>query len=173
VAAVRLLAAIDAEFPRVCAERSVWTTGRILLEPNLPQIIPGRAEIFFSFRDLSVEVMDRMEACLRRLVTENNRRDRCLTRLEPVGHADPVLCDPAIVAAFTGAAESLCPDTWQAMPSGAIHDSQILARKLPVGMLFVPSIGGISHHWTEDTKRADLVLGMQVLAEGARRFLAS
>jgi N-carbamoyl-L-amino-acid hydrolase len=165
--------AVDAEFPKACAEHSVWTTGRILLEPNLPQIIPGRAEIFFSFRDLSVEVMDRMEACLRRLVTENNRRDPCVTRLDAVGHADPVLCDPAIVAAFTDAAESLCPDTWQAMPSGAIHDSQILARKLPVGMLFVPSIGGISHHWTEDTKREDLVLGMQVLAEGARRFLAA
>jgi N-carbamoyl-L-amino-acid hydrolase len=38
-------------------------------------------------------------------------------------------------------------------------------------MLFVPSIGGISHHWTEDTSRDDLVLGLQVLAEGARRFL--
>ena len=57
------------------------------------------------------------------------------------------------------------------MPSGAIHDSQILARVLPVAMLFVPSIGGISHHWAEDTKREDLVLGMEVLAEGVRRFL--
>jgi N-carbamoyl-L-amino-acid hydrolase len=59
------------------------------------------------------------------------------------------------------------------MPSGTIQDSQILARKLLIGMLFVPSIGGISHHWTEDTKREDLVLGMEVLAEAMRRFLAS
>ena len=58
------------------------------------------------------------------------------------------------------------------MQSGAIHDSQILARKLPIGMLFVPSIGGISHHWSEDTRREDLVLGVQVLGDGAERFLA-
>jgi N-carbamoyl-L-amino-acid hydrolase len=74
--------------------------------------------------------------------------------------------------ALQDAAEQLCPGQWQAMPSGAIHDSQILARVMPMAMLFVPSIGGISHHWAEDTKREDLALGVQVLAEGVRRFLA-
>jgi N-carbamoyl-L-amino-acid hydrolase len=173
LSAVRLLAAIDAEFPKVCGERSVWTTGRIRLEPNLPMIIPGHAELVFSFRDISEETMDRMEQCLRRLVVESNRRERCFTRLEPIGDCQPALCDPAIKGAFSDAAEALCPGAWQEMPSGAIHDSQVLSRKLPVGMLFVPSIGGISHHWSEDTKRDDLMLGMQVFAEGARRFLAA
>ncbi|MFZ4409350.1 MAG: M20/M25/M40 family metallo-hydrolase [Paracraurococcus sp.] len=170
--AMRLLAAIDREFPHAAAERSVWTTGRILLEPNLPQIIPGRAEIFFSFRDLSVAVMDRMEECLLALVRESNRRERCIATLEAIGHSAPAPCDPAILAALRGAAKDICPDAWQAMPSGAIHDSQILARVMPVGMLFVPSIGGISHHWSEDTRREDLELGLRVLAEGARRVLA-
>jgi len=170
--AVRLLAAIDAEFPRVCAERSVWTTGRLVLEPNAPAIIPGRAEIIFSYRDLSVEVMARMEECLRAVVRESNRRERCSTTLEAISHTAPALCDPAMQQALTDAATSLCPGAWQAMPSGALHDSQIVARKMPVSMLFVPSIGGISHHWSEDTKRDDLALGFEVLAEGARRFLA-
>lgn len=169
--AVRLLGMIDQEFPRVCAERSVWTTGRIALEPNAPMIIPGRAELVFSFRDLSGAVMDRMEECLRRVVQESNRRERCPAVLEEIGRSEAAISDPAIVRAFTEAAEVLCPGAWQAMPSGAIHDSQILARKLPIGMLFVPSIGGISHHWSEDTKREDLVLGMEVLAEAARRLL--
>ena len=44
---------------------------------------------------------------------------------------------------------------------------------MPSAMLFVPSIGGISHHWTEDTKEEDLVIGLRVLAEGAGRFLES
>lgn len=169
--AVRLLGMIDQEFPRVCAERSVWTTGRIALEPNAPMIIPGRAELVFSFRDLSGAVMDRMEDCLRRVVQESNRRERCPAVLEEIGRSEAAISDPAIVRAFTEAAEVLCPGAWQAMPSGAIHDSQILARKLPIGMLFVPSVGGISHHWSEDTKREDLVLGMEVLAEAARRLL--
>jgi N-carbamoyl-L-amino-acid hydrolase len=50
------------------------------------------------------------------------------------------------------------------MPSGAGHDAQILARRGPAGMLFVPSIGGISHHWREDTKPEDIVIGCQVMA---------
>jgi N-carbamoyl-L-amino-acid hydrolase len=170
--AVRLLGAIDREFPKVCGARSVWTTGRIVLEPNAPQIIPGRAEIAFSFRDLSAEVMARMEACLHRLVQESNRRERCPARLEAIGHTAPAPCDPAMQRALQDAAEQLCPGQWQAMPSGAIHDSQILARVMPMAMVFVPSIGGISHHWAEDTKREDLALGVQVLAEGVGRFLA-
>ena len=48
------------------------------------------------------------------------------------------------------------------MPSGAGHDAQILASRVPAGMLFVPSIGGISHHWAEDTAEADIVLGCEV-----------
>ncbi len=171
--AVRILAAIDTEFPRVVGERSVWTTGRIVLEPNSMAIIPGRAEIGLSFRDISPEVLDRMERCLRAVVQESNRRERCPAVLEAIGHISPAPCDPAMQAALTKAAEELCPGAWQAMASGAIHDSQILARKLPVAMLFVPSIGGISHHWAEDTKREDLALGLEVLAEGARRFLAA
>ena len=171
LSAVRLLAAIDTEFPRICGERSVWTTGRIELHPNLAQIIPGRAELFFSYRDLSPDVMGRMEQCLQAVVRESNRRERCTATLQRIGQFPPVLCDLAMQEALSDAARSLCPDAWQSMPSGAIHDSQVLAGKLPVAMLFVPSIGGISHHWAEDTKREDLVLGLQVLAEGAKRFL--
>ena len=170
--AVRILAAIDTEFPRVAGQRSVWTTGRIVLEPNAPQIIPGRAEVSFSFRDLSPEIMADMERCLHAVVQESNRRERCPATLEALGHSAPAPCDPAMRAALAEAAEALCPGDWQAMPSGAIHDSQIIARKLPVAMLFVPSIGGISHHWAEDTKREDLALGLEVLVEGTRRFLA-
>ena len=58
------------------------------------------------------------------------------------------------------------------MPSGAGHDAQILAERMKSSMLFVPSIGGISHHYAENTKDEDIVLGCQVLAEGAARILA-
>jgi N-carbamoyl-L-amino-acid hydrolase len=169
--AVRILGAIDREFPRVCGERSVWTTGRIVLDPNAPQIIPGRAEISFSFRDLSPEILSAMERCLHAIVVESNRRERCHARLEAIGHIAPAPCDSVMQAALIGAADGLCPGAWHAMPSGAIHDSQILARVLPIAMLFTPSIGGISHHWTEDTKRDDLALGLEVLADGVSRFL--
>jgi N-carbamoyl-L-amino-acid hydrolase len=58
------------------------------------------------------------------------------------------------------------------MPSAAGHDAQILAQRVPAGMLFVPSIGGISHHWSENTADADIALGCQVMATAAATILA-
>ncbi|GJD50159.1 N-carbamoyl-L-amino acid hydrolase [Methylobacterium crusticola] len=172
LAAVRLLAAIDEAFPRVCGERSTWTTGRIALDPGAPSIIPGRAEVMFQFRDVAVPVLERMEATLRALIRESNRRERCTARLVAVSRATPALCDPALMGALTEAAEALCPGGWQAMPSGAGHDAQNVARIMPAAMLFVPSVGGISHHWAEDTREEDLALGVRVLGAAAERLLA-
>lgn len=169
--AVRLLAAIDQEFPRICGERSTWTAGRITLDPGAPSIIPGGADILFQFRDISMETLERMEAALRRLVQESNRRERCATTLHVVSRSRPALSDPAMMAALDAAAEAAAPGAWQRMPSGAGHDAQYLAKQMPAVMLFVPSIGGISHHWAENTSDEDLALGAQVLVDGAARFL--
>jgi N-carbamoyl-L-amino-acid hydrolase len=106
-------------------------------------------------------------------VRESNRRERCAVTLEPVSLSVPAVCDPALMAALEGAAEQLAPGGWQHMPSGAGHDAQVIARRIPAAMLFVPSIGGISHHWAEDTKDEDLALGASVLGEAARRLLVA
>ena len=171
LAAVRLLAWIDAEFPKHCAERTVWTCGRIALSPGAPSIIPGRAEVLFQFRDIAPDVLERLDMVLRRAVQESNRRERCTVTLEVTSQSAPALCDPAWQDALAGAAERLAPGKWRCMPSGAGHDAQYMARKMPSAMLFVPSISGISHHWTEDIAPEDLAMGIRVLAEGARRFL--
>jgi N-carbamoyl-L-amino-acid hydrolase len=76
-----------------------------------------------------------------------------------------------MMAALDAAAEAAAPGQWQRMPSGAGHDAQYLAKQMPAVMLFVPSIGGISHHWAENTSDEDLALGAQVLVDGATRFL--
>lgn len=172
LSAIRLLAAIDAEFPRVAGERSTWTTGRITLEPGAPSIIPGVATVLFQFRDVSVPVLERMEQTLRMLIREANRRERCTITLEAMSKAIPAPCDPALMQALSTAAENLAPNVWQAMPSGAGHDAQNIARVMPAAMLFVPSIGGISHHWAEDTSDEDLALGIQVLGSAAQSYLA-
>ena len=51
-------------------------------------------------------------------------------------------------------------------PSGAGHDAMVVGCVIPSAMMFVPSIGGISHHWSENTSDEDLVLGAQVFADG-------
>ncbi len=170
LAAVRLLAWLDAEFPRHCNERTVWTCGRIALSPGAASIIPGRAEVLFQMRDISMEVLERLDAALRRGVAESNRRERCVATLEVMSQSAPALCDAGWQTALAEAAEDLAPGRWRRMPSGAGHDAQYMARVMPSAMLFVPSIGGISHHWAEDTAPGDLAMGMRVLAEGTRRF---
>jgi len=169
--AVRLLAAIDQEFPRICGPRSVWTAGKIAVSPGAPSIIPGEAEIMFQFRDLEMATLQRMEATLEALVRESNRRERCPAVLTNISRSTPAICDPAMMAALEAAAAAVVPGQWAVMPSGAGHDAQYFARVMPTAMLFTPSIGGISHHWAEDTKEEDLADCCEVLAQAVKRYL--
>ncbi|WP_108462959.1 Zn-dependent hydrolase [Devosia naphthalenivorans] len=173
LSAVRLLAALDEVFPKVCGPRSTWTTCNVTFEPGAPVgIIPGRAEIRLEFRDQSMAVLERMEAALAAVVQESNRRERTKATLQSVNKSMPVICDSEMIAALAKAAQHHAGTEWQHMPSGAGHDAKMIAKKLPVSMLFVPSIGGVSHHWTEDTSDEDLALGIQVLASAVETYLA-
>jgi N-carbamoyl-L-amino-acid hydrolase len=169
--AVRLLARIDREFPMLCGPRSVWTCGRIALEPGAPSIIPGRAEVLFQFRDIELSVLERLREGLQRVVVEMNRTERTVTTLETMSESRPAPCDPAMQEALAAAAQKHANGQWQHMPSGAGHDAQYMARVMPAAMLFTPSIGGISHHWSEDTKEEDLALNLRILADAAEAYL--
>ena len=171
LAAVRMLGWIDREFPRHCGPRTVWTCGRIALEPGAASIIPGKAEVLFQFRDIDRTVLDRLDGVLRRAVQEINRTDRCTATLEVLSKSEPAPCDATLQAAIADAAETLASGRWQRMQSGAGHDAQYMARQMPACMMFVPSINGISHHWAEDTAPEDLATGLLVMAEAARRYL--
>jgi len=170
---VTFCTALDRTFDALKAERTVWTVGRITLEPGAPAIIPGRAEMLFQFRDDDTAVIARLDAALHDLVAETDAAGPCGVTIETLSESRPSRMEPAFQAALTRAAEQCAPGRHVAMPSGAGHDAQILARFMPCGMLFVPSIGGISHHWTEDTREDDIVLGCQVLADAAEIILGA
>ncbi len=170
-ALVRLAALIDAEFPKIARERSVWTTGRIVLDPGAPSIIPGGATMLFQFRDDSLEQLERFEEKLRELVARVSDAGPCSGELIVVDRAIPKVMEPAFQDALAAAAEHYVPGKYMHMPSGAMHDAQILAKRMPAGMMFVPSIGGISHHYTEDTREEDIVAGCRVFAEAVDRLL--
>jgi N-carbamoyl-L-amino-acid hydrolase len=112
-----------------------------------------------------------MEAALTDLVAEADRGP-CRATLEVVSRSIPKVMDPRLMDALERAAERHAPGLHQRMPSGAGHDAQIVARVMPAAMLFIPSIGGISHHWSEDSAGADIVLGCQVLASAVAGLLA-
>jgi len=171
VALTELCHAIAKRFPEVAGPRSVWTTGRIRLDPGAASIIPGQAEMIFQFRDAEPERLRAMEQALEALVTQSDAAGPCTASLRPLSRSIPNVMAEPIQAALEQAAERHAPGSATRMPSGAGHDAQYLARRLPAGMLFVPSIGGISHHWTENTADADLVLGCQVLATAGEALL--
>lgn len=172
LAAARLAVAIDESFPSVAGERSVWTVGRIALEPGAPSIIPGRSEMLFQFRDGDVAVLERMERHLHKLVDDANSAGPCRLKLELLRKGSPATMSAEFQEALERAAERHAPGLAARMPSGAIHDAARLATRMPAGMLFVPSIGGISHHWTENTSDEDIVLGARVFASWAAALLS-
>jgi N-carbamoyl-L-amino-acid hydrolase len=173
LALAKYCVAIDERFPDICGPRTVWTTGRITLDPGAPSIIPGRAEMLFQVRDADVAEVARLEAALNAMADEVNGQGRCSVTVECIRKGTPAMMEGKFQQAIETASASLASGKSVRMPSGAGHDAQVLATIMPAGMLFVPSIGGISHHWTENTADADIVTGAEVFVEACRRLLTA
>jgi N-carbamoyl-L-amino-acid hydrolase len=152
--------------------RTVWTTGRIALDPGAPSIIPGRAEMLFQVRDDDPAVVDRLEKLLRTMVEEATAKGPCSVAMERIRTGKPASMDLKFQGAIEAASSVLAAGRSIRMPSGAGHDAQVLATIMPAGMLFVPSIGGISHHWEENTDDIDITRGAQVFVDTCKRLLA-
>jgi N-carbamoyl-L-amino-acid hydrolase len=171
VAMVRLATQIHDRFAGIAGPRTVWTIGRMLLDPNAPSIVPGRAEMQVQFRDIDVAVLERFGAALHELVAASDRAGPCQVTIEQLSQTETRIMDTAFEAAIEAAAERHVPGGHLRMPSGAGHDAQVISHKLRAGMMFIPSLKGISHHWSEDTKEDDIVLGAQVFADAAAAIL--
>jgi N-carbamoyl-L-amino-acid hydrolase len=171
VAMVRLATHIHDRFAAIAGPRTVWTIGRIVLDPNAPSIVPGRAEMQVQFRDTDTAILERFERALLEMIAEADRAGPCRIAIEPLSKSEPAAMDSDFQAQIERAAERHVPGAHRRMPSGAGHDAQILSRRMRSGMMFVPSINGVSHHWSEDTKEEDIVLGAQVFADAAAAIL--
>ena len=171
-ALVELAHRVYETFPEHAGPRSVWTIGWIRLHPGTDSIVPGRAEMNLQFRDQDEDILERLAAHTRALVAEGNRQGRAEIHMEePRPPSIPAIMDARLRAQVERAAEHHAPENWVRMPSAAVHDAQVLARHMPAAMMFVPSIGGISHAFEEDTSEEDLVLGAQVFAAAAAGML--
>ena len=171
LALARFCVDIDDSFPGHCGPRTVWTTGRITLDPGAPSIIPGHAEMLFQIRDEDPGVIERLEHLLRGMAAKVSARGRCSVAVERIRTGAPALMDARFQRAIEAASTAFAGGSSIRMPSGAGHDAQVLATIMPAGTMFVPSIGGISHHWNENTDDADIVRGAQVFVETCRRLL--
>jgi hydantoinase/carbamoylase family amidase len=140
----------------------VATVGRLTTEPGNSNVVAGRATASVDVRALDDARRDAARDQLLAELAGIAARSGTEIALSPRGCFDAVLTDPNIRAAISAAAGPLAV---RELPSGAGHDAQHMAALGPIGMIFVPTIGGISHNPLEATAPDDLVLGAHVLAE--------
>lgn len=161
VAAARFITTVDEEI-RSGTLCHVGTVGRLDVSPNSPNIVPGEVRLTLELRDLGDAAVDR---ALDRLRTRAGEIALAcgveLAFLEP-RRFPAAAAAPTVIAAITRAANQLGLASYT-MPSGAGHDAQMLARIAPMGMIFVPSAGGISHAEDEFTSDTDCANGANVL----------
>jgi beta-ureidopropionase / N-carbamoyl-L-amino-acid hydrolase len=163
LAAAHLTVAVRDAVTRVPG-RQVGTVGRIEAAPNSPNVIPGSARISIELRDLSpatlVTMMDDIRARAREIAANTQTTIAFTQSMQ----ASPAVATPEVQGAIEAAAAAA---GWQTsrLPSGAGHDAQMMALLGPMGMIFVPSVGGISHapqeltRWDDCARGADVLLG--------------
>ena len=142
--------------------RQVGTVGQIRAEPGAPNVVPGRVVMSLELRDLDAPKVRRLYG---RIVDEAQaiaRDGGTRVGFAPITDHGPAPTDPRVRTVIAEAARGLGLSS-RALPSGAGHDAQEMARLAPTGMIFVPSVGGISHSPREFTRPEDCANGANVL----------
>jgi beta-ureidopropionase / N-carbamoyl-L-amino-acid hydrolase len=146
------------------------TVGRIDVSPNSANTIAGRVRCTIDLRDGDPRRLDRAEQVVRsEIATIADRRD-IYARCDLLAGSRPATMDPDLRKQIAGSAEDLSL-RYQNISSGAGHDAQIMATHTPTAMIFVPSIGGVSHVPGENTGDDDLAAGARVLLYTVHRLV--
>ncbi len=140
----------------------VATVGDVATEPGSYNVVPGRARLRMECRSLETATLDALERALIEVAHAEAERFGLAVAVERVGRVEPAPTDEHVRAAVAKAARALGLTTVE-LPSGAGHDAQSLAGITPSGMVFVPSVGGVSHDPAEHTAWEDCVNGANVL----------
>jgi N-carbamoyl-L-amino-acid hydrolase len=161
--ASRIVDAVD----RIAVEtagKHVATVGKIAAHPGAPNVIPGRVELTLEVRDLDMEKIGEIRSAIeveaRRIAARNETR----VSFEKFYESRGAPADERLRQVIRRSAESLGLTT-HSLPSGAGHDAQSLALLAPMGMIFVPSVGGVSHSPKELTAEEDCEAGANVLLQ--------
>ncbi|MFT5204463.1 MAG: N-carbamoyl-L-amino-acid hydrolase [Candidatus Aldehydirespiratoraceae bacterium] len=153
-------------FEGLAGSATVWTIGNARLEPGADSIVPGSAWCRLQFRDPEDHLLDELEAAVHGLATEMTTKGPVQVSAERQRDGvSPVEMDLALRGHLAAAADVRVPDEWIDMPSAAAHDSIVMTGHLPCAMLFIPSIGGISHDFAENSTDDDITTGCRVLAD--------
>jgi N-carbamoyl-L-amino-acid hydrolase len=151
--------------------RHVGTVGRIETLPNSPNVIPGQVTLSAEFRDLSEATLESLAAEVQARASAIATATQTTIAMQLASRNAPALADSGMQKIVEEAAARAGLEATR-LPSGAGHDAQQIARLCPMGMIFVPSIGGISHSplerttWDDCARGATVLLGAVLAADG-------
>ena len=147
----------------------VGTVGKLQLWPNAANVVPGQVEMSVDLRDLSIEVLNELVEELEARLNSISRASGCPISLLPQFSVDPTPAHLSVTEAIASATQTLGLSC-SALPSRASHDSQEMGRRWPMGMIFVPSRGGLSHSAAEFTSYQQCAEGTAVLMQSLVRL---
>ena len=158
-------------FEGIAGPDTVWNFGHVVFEPGAGNVVPREARVLIEYRNPTEEILDAMESALGDAVAQVSTNGVVRASAERKYALAAVQMDRDLAQHIEDAAARLKVSAMR-MHSGAGHDAMHLARHVPTGMLFIPSIGGRSHDTAEDSSEADIVLGAQVLAGAVQSVLS-
>lgn len=142
--------------------RQVGTVGRIQALPGAPNVIPGKVILSLELRDLDAAKINMLYEKIYAEAQQIATASRTKFEFKEINVNIPAPTDMRVRSLISASAQELGLST-KLMPSGAGHDAQDMARLCPVGMIFIPSIGGISHSPREFSRPNDIANGANVL----------
>jgi len=169
LAAAQLILAVNRVVTSVEGSQ-VGTVGRINAEPGAPNVIPGKVVMSLELRDLSADKIQSLYGTIEEEAAIISKKTGTRITFDPIdAMAIPAPTDPAIRRQIAESAEELGL-TAHFMPSGAGHDAQDMAKIAPTGMIFIPSVGGVSHSPKEFSRMSDVVNGANVLLKTIQKI---
>ena len=142
--------------------RQVGTVGRLRVEPGAVNVVPGQAELSLELRDLSLDKVRGLFAGIKSESETIARETGTSFVFVALEETPPALTDRRLRRLIRDSSQELGLAALD-LPSGAGHDAQAIARIAPIGMIFIPSVGGISHSPREFSKAEEVVNGVEVL----------
>ena len=142
----------------------VATVGRIAVTPNVPNAVPGTVELMLEVRSDDNAVLSTFPESLLAAMSGDLTALRLSAKTADVRRADPTGCEPLVMDAVERAAKRLGYGSMR-LPSGAGHDAVYMAPTGPIGMIFIPCLGGRSHCPEEWIDPGQLLDGTRVLYE--------
>ncbi|WP_332237460.1 Zn-dependent hydrolase [Sporolactobacillus sp. KGMB 08714] len=157
---------------REMAYGTVATVGDIEIEPGAMNVVPGETNLKVDIRSISRPSKNRVVQHLYETIDRLEQTRHLRIERTMISDEEPVRLDGQVIASFEKACKKL-KASYVKMPSGAGHDTMNMAALCPAGMIFIPSVGGISHHPDEHTDLSQIVKGIEILEETVLQWAES